>query len=51
MGGFEAVQANHTRIAVTAERFTEEGFGGGNVTGATEVRLDRFALFINGRAL
>jgi hypothetical protein len=36
---------------VTAKGFTEERFGGGNVTGATELRLDRFALFINGRAL
>src|SRR4029077_5562816 len=34
-------------VAVTAKGFTEERLRGGNVTCATEVRFDGFALFIN----
>ena len=47
MGWFEAVEGNHTRIAVTAKRSTEEGFGGGDVARSTEVGFDGFTLFIH----
>ena len=47
MGGLEAIQGNHSRLAVALESFTEEGLGGGDVTRSTEVGFDGFALFIN----
>jgi hypothetical protein len=48
MGWFQAVEGNHTRIAVTTKRSTEEGFGGGHVARSTEVGFDGFALFMDG---
>ena len=48
MGWCEAVEGNHTRIAVTAKRSTEEGFGGGDVARSTEVGFYGFAPFIDG---
>jgi hypothetical protein len=41
MGWFEAAQGNNTRIAVTAKRFAEEGFGGGDVARATLAHLSQ----------
>jgi hypothetical protein len=34
-------------LAVALECLTEEGLGGGDITGSTEVGFDGFALFIN----
>jgi hypothetical protein len=42
MGGLEAVDGNHTRIAVTAKRSTEEGFGGSDVARSTLGMILRF---------
>jgi hypothetical protein len=41
MGWFEAAQGNNTQIAVTAERFAEEGFGGSDVARATLAHLSQ----------
>jgi hypothetical protein len=44
--GSKPSEGNHTRIAVTAKRSTEEGFGGGDVARSTEVGFYGFTLFI-----
>src|SRR5260370_5539669 len=45
--GSKPSKVNHPWVTVTAKGFTEERLRGGNATGATEVRFDRFALFID----
>jgi hypothetical protein len=45
--GSKPSKVNHPWVTATAKGFTEERLRGGNATGATEVRFDRFALFID----
>ena len=44
MGGLEAIQGDYSRLAVALECLTEEGLGGGDITGSTLGRIRRFCL-------
>ena len=48
MGWLETVQGDYPRVVVTAEGFSKERFGGGDVARSAEIRFDRFALFVDG---